>query len=1211
MPLAADSESSSTQLSAALSCPICLEVAQLPVNVTCFNGCKGTQNRGNTCLRGVMCQHCANQAFEFQKPAEKRFVMNKGMVRCLICRETKSNARQLIPSTAYHLNQNVMEVMDILGFGGHCRCCDEKFQSQSELQVHYQRSCPQAVLECKFKGCKHACMRPEMDEHTQVCPVGRDKCPQCSQYFDKDAMLQHMSIMCKNRVVSCVVCKHRARLPDMVKHLSIHQAELELRKPPARLSEPGTPRASLDMGNQEGVRSARNSSSGSANCQHASSHNQSVPVRSHEHGFGRPQGQGPANHRALGTVPNQASSDSRDAVHARYQPDLAPARSQPGLAPARFQPDLALARSQPARSQPGLAPVRFQPDLAGARSQPARSRPDLAHARPHPVSSTSSVPHLGLSSEQLMLSERSTHSWQQKQSPSRNLPSQPAAQLPLPAEQQPTGQPAPVGSHAGNSSASSRSPATKQAPSSPLLPPHSTLPTDRAPCPFPPLPDPPQTNSMEDSLHSADLQLCFAPPDTAQNMLQAAGAMGSPRGEVGRCGGSSTMSSSYGSSSAQGSPTAASSPRTNLTSSVGKSEDSDQRPTTQSNNHPSPNMTSPATGDGGGYPPSIPSAGSYPSTSTSAFSAHTHAYAGGECASSHQVLANNQGGNGAGRNLMQIKEESSLDSSAVGWTPVAASPLTATWSDMDSSSYSPTLGVVNLGLLVARNLEPETSGSSAWDSEKFVHLLHSSSSTGFVSNNQSMQVGSVEGAECDMRGSASELSVPEPHDSAGAAGSGIAAEGVGSVECTEAAKSEPRHVLLVPELHDSAGAAGSGIVAEGVGSIEGAEGAKSEPGHVQSIPELHDSAGAAGSGIVAEGVGSVEGAEGELREPEHVQPRSELHHSAEAAGSGISTEGVMSNEGGGPIEPAGQTEHLTSEGCGDGAYLGLDLAIVGSVYSSGAKDPARADPSTLAAPGDTSTPIVFPGTGLDMAREAGPHEEESPARGFVDGRCKGANDGNPATESSTNNMNSTNNTTSTNSTNSTKNTNSTNNTNSMNSTNNIQQSLGSSLAKSLPCRDHTSTDHGHKQGTGAGEAVLGVNPKFATSDPKFATCDPSSASSDPNYATRDPRSAASDPKFATSDPNYATHDPMSATSDPIFATCDPRSATSDESNSSATDLEQLPRLESLLSDLSAMLDEANASDPSSPSGSSHIAVLMDAIREASALADYLMAATLK
>ena len=29
-----------------LVCPICLDVAQLPVNITCFQGCSGTQSRG-------------------------------------------------------------------------------------------------------------------------------------------------------------------------------------------------------------------------------------------------------------------------------------------------------------------------------------------------------------------------------------------------------------------------------------------------------------------------------------------------------------------------------------------------------------------------------------------------------------------------------------------------------------------------------------------------------------------------------------------------------------------------------------------------------------------------------------------------------------------------------------------------------------------------------------------------------------------------------------------------------------------------------------------------------------------------------------------------------------------------------------------------------------------------------------------------------------
>ena len=42
-------------------------------------------------------------------------------VRCFICRDTKANAQQLTPVKAYHINQNIMEVMDLMGMGATCR----------------------------------------------------------------------------------------------------------------------------------------------------------------------------------------------------------------------------------------------------------------------------------------------------------------------------------------------------------------------------------------------------------------------------------------------------------------------------------------------------------------------------------------------------------------------------------------------------------------------------------------------------------------------------------------------------------------------------------------------------------------------------------------------------------------------------------------------------------------------------------------------------------------------------------------------------------------------------------------------------------------------------------------------------------------------------------------------------------------------------------
>lgn len=85
---------------------------------------------GNTCLRNLVCQHCANQALELDKPPTARFAKSNGVARCLICRETRANAALLNPGAAYLPNFNLMEVMDLLGLGGSCRKCNLEFESQ-------------------------------------------------------------------------------------------------------------------------------------------------------------------------------------------------------------------------------------------------------------------------------------------------------------------------------------------------------------------------------------------------------------------------------------------------------------------------------------------------------------------------------------------------------------------------------------------------------------------------------------------------------------------------------------------------------------------------------------------------------------------------------------------------------------------------------------------------------------------------------------------------------------------------------------------------------------------------------------------------------------------------------------------------------------------------------------------------------------------------
>ncbi|GAX72745.1 hypothetical protein CEUSTIGMA_g201.t1 [Chlamydomonas eustigma] len=211
-----------------LQCPICLEVLQLPVNLICFTGCPGTQTRANnTCLRSSLCQHCANSTLQLNRPAQLRFLDTNGMTRCIICRKTAVKASALRMADAYYVNHTLMDVMDALGLAASCRLCEKDFTTQSNLQKHYQCSCPHAVVQCRFQGCNEIGLRTIMSDHECTCPVGRTPCLQCSEYVDKDELLPHTVNSCRFRIVTCIMCKHRARLPDMVFHLRLHQTELQ------------------------------------------------------------------------------------------------------------------------------------------------------------------------------------------------------------------------------------------------------------------------------------------------------------------------------------------------------------------------------------------------------------------------------------------------------------------------------------------------------------------------------------------------------------------------------------------------------------------------------------------------------------------------------------------------------------------------------------------------------------------------------------------------------------------------------------------------------------------------------------------------------------------------------------------------------------------------------------------------------------------------
>ncbi|PNH06600.1 hypothetical protein TSOC_007049 [Tetrabaena socialis] len=256
------------RVSEELVCPICLETAQLPVNFACFRGCGGSwshcecaQNtpflqphtsahpcifkppislltytfspRTHTaasCLRSAVCMHCACTALQLGRQPPARFpdASPPGFAHCLVCRETRCDARMLTPENSFALNFNLMSVMDALRMGATCRSCDEELDSQSTLHQHYLRRCPAAVVRCRFRACAHWHVRSDAAAHEEACGVGRAVCGQCGEWADRSELLRHMVATCRFRVVNCMLCKHATRLPDMLEHLRLHQSQLQV-----------------------------------------------------------------------------------------------------------------------------------------------------------------------------------------------------------------------------------------------------------------------------------------------------------------------------------------------------------------------------------------------------------------------------------------------------------------------------------------------------------------------------------------------------------------------------------------------------------------------------------------------------------------------------------------------------------------------------------------------------------------------------------------------------------------------------------------------------------------------------------------------------------------------------------------------------------------------------------------------------------------------
>lgn len=78
---------------------------------------------GGGCLRNLVCAHCANTALQLDRAPGCRFpdAAPPGSTTCLICRDTRVDARTLTPASAYALNHNVMAIADALGMQAECR----------------------------------------------------------------------------------------------------------------------------------------------------------------------------------------------------------------------------------------------------------------------------------------------------------------------------------------------------------------------------------------------------------------------------------------------------------------------------------------------------------------------------------------------------------------------------------------------------------------------------------------------------------------------------------------------------------------------------------------------------------------------------------------------------------------------------------------------------------------------------------------------------------------------------------------------------------------------------------------------------------------------------------------------------------------------------------------------------------------------------------
>lgn len=178
-------------------------------------------------MRGLLCQHCANQSLQLHLHPSARHTDTDGFVACMICRTTRTKAALLHPETAYRLNTNVMELQDCLATPAECRACELALGDAFQLLRHYVADCPAAVLKCRFKGCSFCCARPTLAEHQAVCPVGRARCDACSAWIDKAVFSSHVTTGCTRRAVTCKLCGFKGAAGDMLSHLQVHRQQLQ------------------------------------------------------------------------------------------------------------------------------------------------------------------------------------------------------------------------------------------------------------------------------------------------------------------------------------------------------------------------------------------------------------------------------------------------------------------------------------------------------------------------------------------------------------------------------------------------------------------------------------------------------------------------------------------------------------------------------------------------------------------------------------------------------------------------------------------------------------------------------------------------------------------------------------------------------------------------------------------------------------------------